>query len=184
MTRRLRISKRHRRARHDRQSIQCQQRSSTDATAEPAEREALVALWLGHLLCIAIRMVTGRYNRTTRTRRPRSSCLPTTFSRIVDDRRPDRRQRHEPARAHHRRIRPCPCRRVPAPVLPIASSNSSPRRSATRTRAAPMRARRRNSSTGLRRRASRNSRRSRACTSRPTSRSCSARDPRRPRNCA
>jgi hypothetical protein len=45
----------------------------------------------------------------------------------------------------------------------------SPRRSGTRTRAAPMRAPRRNSSIGLRRRASRSSRRSRACMSRPTS---------------
>ena len=64
----------------------------------------------------------------------------------------------------------CLGRRRAAPR--IASLNSSPPTSATRTRAAPMRARPSNSSLGWRRAASRSSRRSRACMSPPISSSC------------
>ena len=56
-----------------------------------------------------------------------------------------------------------------AGARPLSLPRVFPRRSGTRARAAPMRARPRNSSTGLRRRASRRSRQSRACMSPPTS---------------
>ena len=73
----------------------------TDATAEPAERQALSDLFAGTIGTYKMLSRTERSDSTIRTRRPRSLCSQTTFSESwTADARPE--VRHESARRHHR----------------------------------------------------------------------------------